>query len=255
MESARLFAREGCFVILAARRMDRLQALKREIQKNGGSVMVIPVDVSQPGEIKKMAEQVLKAVGRVDILFNNAGYGRMDWLENLSLNRDILGQIEVNLIGTILVTQAILPSMLKNRSGHIINMCSVAGLLPAPMYSLYSASKFGLRGFTNSLRREVSPFGIKVSAIYPGPALTEFSQNVGHDTAVRKMFKPPRWIYLDSKTVARRVVALAKHPRRMVVIPWYYRVLLWIDSLAPGLVDWFLRVTIVKRSHKLPAEK
>jgi hypothetical protein len=254
-DAARLFAREGCVVLLAARRRDRLVSLKKEIEKEGGSAAAIPVDVSRQSDVKRMAAEVLRKYGKVDILVNNAGYGRLDWLENLSPGRDIEDLIKVNLLGSMLVTRAMLPSMLTHHSGHIINMISVAGLLPAPMYSLYAASKFGLRGFTNSLRREVAPFGIKVSGIYPGPVVTEFSQRTGGDNAVRRIVKPGPWLYLSSEFAAKKLVELARRPRRMLIIPWYYRVLLWIDSLFPGLVDWILKVIIVKRAHVFPPEK
>jgi short-subunit dehydrogenase len=102
----------------------------------------------------------------------------VDWLENLKPERHIETLIQVNLIGTILVTHAVLPGMLKRCEGHIINMSSVAGLIASPLISTYAASKYGVRAFTDALRREVSPFGIKVSGIYPGPATTEFGRQL-----------------------------------------------------------------------------
>jgi uncharacterized protein len=130
-------------------------------------------------------------------------------------------------------------------------MSSVAGLIAAPMYSVYGATKFGIRGFTDSLRREVGPFGVHVCGIYPGPAVTEFSQHSGSDLAIKRHIQIPGWIYMTSEYVAGRIVDLARHPRRMLVIPWYYRILHGIDSLFPGPVDWFLNMAIVKRFHKL----
>ena len=253
-DTARLFARQGCIVVLAARRMDRLQALTEEIRSAGGEALAVPVDVAQRREVEVMVKTVLDVYKRIDILFNNAGFGRLDWLEKLSSERDIDAQIDVNLLGVILVTHAVLPSMLACRAGHIINMSSVAGLIAAPMYSVYSASKYGVRGFTDSLRREVSPFGIKVSGIYPGPAVTEFSQHTGSDSAVRKIIKAPGWLYMTSGYVARRTVGLARHPRRTLIIPWYYRIFIGFDTLFPGLVDWFLKVMIVKRAHQFLLE-
>ena len=85
-DAARLFAREGCKVVLAARRLDRLQALAAEIQNAGGEALAIPVDISQPAEIEVMVQTALDLYERIDILFNNAGYGSMDWFENLILN-------------------------------------------------------------------------------------------------------------------------------------------------------------------------
>ena len=177
-DAARLFAKEGCKVVLAARRLDRLQALAAEIQNAGGEALAIPVDVNEPAEIEVMVQTALDFYGQIDILFNNAGYGSMDWFEKLDPDRNIETIIRVNLIGVMLVTRAVIPHMLKRRTGHIINMSSVAGLIAAPLITTYAAGKFGVRAFTDALRREVSPFGIKVSGIYPGPASTEFGKKL-----------------------------------------------------------------------------
>jgi short-subunit dehydrogenase len=177
-DAARLFAREGCKVVLAARRLDRLQALAAEIQNSGGEALAVPVDVSQPAEIEVMVQTALDLYERIDILFNNAGYGSVDWFENLDPERNIDTIIRVNLIGTMLVTRAVLPNMLERGEGHIINMSSVAGLISAPLLTTYSAGKYGVRAFTDALRREVAPFGIHVSGIYPGPATTEFGKKL-----------------------------------------------------------------------------
>ncbi len=250
-DAARLFAKEGCIVVLAARRMDRLTALAEQIRAAGGRALAVPLDVSDQAQIDAAVRTVLETYGRIDILFNNAGFGRLDWLETLDPEKDIAPQIDVDLGGVIQMARAVLPSMLARRSGHVINNSSVAGLIAAPLYTIYAATKYGVRGFTDTLRREVSPFGIKVSGFYPGPAFTEFSLHSGSDRAVREKVKPPDWLYMSSEYVARRVVRLAKHPRRTVVIPWYYRLAIGFDTLFPGLVDWFLKVAFVKRFHRV----
>ena len=159
-DAARLFAKEGCKVVLAARRLERLQALVEEIQSGGGEAVAIPVDVSESAEIHVMVQTVLDIYRKIDILFNNAGFGAMDWFENLTQERHIETLVRVNLTGTMLVTHAVLPGMLERRSGHIINMASVAGLIASPLITTYSASKYGVRAFTDALRREIAPFGI-----------------------------------------------------------------------------------------------
>jgi short-subunit dehydrogenase len=236
-DAARLFAVEGCKVVLTARRLDRLQALSAEIQSAGGEALAIPVDVSQPAEIDVMVQTALDLYGNIDILFNNAGYGSLDWFEKLDPDRNIETIIKVNLIGTMLVTHAVLPHMLKHRKGHIINMSSVAGLIAAPLYTTYSAGKYGVRAFTDGLRREVRPFGIKVTGIYPGPAITEFQQARSRSSV--KRIKSP---HLSSKYVAERVVNVAKHPVRSLVIPWWFRVITTFDTLFPVIVDWILYI-------------
>jgi NADP-dependent 3-hydroxy acid dehydrogenase YdfG len=250
-DAARLFAREGCVVVLAARRLDLLTLLAEQIRLSGGQSLAVSLDVTGQSQIDKAIQTVLDTFGRIDILFNNAGFGRLDWLENLEPAADIDAQIDVNLRGLIQVTRAVLPYMLARRSGTIINMSSVAGLIPAPMYSIYSATKFGIRGFTNALRREVASFGIHVCGIYPGPAVTEFSQRTGSDSAIKRNIKPPGWIYMSSAYVARRVVGLAKHPRRTLLLPWWFGPLVAIDVLVPGWVDRFLEIAYVKRFHRI----
>jgi short-subunit dehydrogenase len=248
-DAARLFAREGCIVVLAARRLDRLTALSEEIRTQGGRAFVVSLDIGEQSQIEESIQSVLDQFGQIDILFNNAGFGRLDWLESLDPAADIDEQINVNLRGLIQVTRAVLPSMLARRSGHIINNSSIAGVIAAPMYSLYAATKFGVRGFTDALRREVTSFGIHVSGLYPGPAITEFGQHSGGDSAIKKIIKAPRWLYMTSSYVARKTVGLAKHPRRTLILPWWFRPVIAFDTLFPGLVDWFLKVAIVKRSH------
>ena len=247
-DAARLFAKEGCKVILAARRLDRLQALASEIQNAGGEALAIPVDVREPAEIDLMVQTALDLYGRIDILFNNAGYGSVDWFENLDPERNIDTIIRVNLIGTMLVTRAVIPTMLEHKSGHIINMSSVAGLIAAPLITTYSAGKYGVRAFTDALRREVSPFGIKVSGIYPGPAKTEFGKKLDR-TRSRENVRKLKYPHLTSEYVAQRVVDVAKHPTRTLVIPWWFRIITTFDTLFPTIVDWILHMYSKKNHH------
>jgi len=248
-DAARRFAKEGCQVVLTARRLDRLQTLVAEIQNAGGEALAIPVDVSERAEVEVMVQTALDLYGRIDILFNNAGFGSVDWFEKLKPERHVETIIRVNLIGTMLVTRSVLPHMLKRREGHIINMCSIAGLIAAPVISTYSASKHGVRAFTDSLRREVSPFGIKVSGIYPGPATTEFGQRIER-TRSRETINKIKYPHLSSEYVAGRVVGVAKRPVRSLVIPWWYRVITTFDTLFPVVVDWILYF-FSKKNHTL----
>jgi short-subunit dehydrogenase len=250
-DAARLFAQEGCLVVLAARRMDRLTALEEQIRAAGGQAFAIGLDVCEQSQINEVILTVLDKFGRIDILFNNAGFGGLDWLETLDPVNDIDSQIDVNLRGLIQVTRAVLPSMLAHRSGTIINMSSISGLIAAPMYSIYAATKYGVRGFTDALRREVTSFNIHVCGIYPGPAVTEFGQFASSNNSIKRYIKTPGWIYMTSGYVARRIVDLAKHPRRTLIIPWWFRPVVAFDTLFPGLVDWFLKVAFVKRFHQI----
>ncbi len=248
-DAALLFAKEGCKVVLAARRIDRLQKLAAKIQDLGGEAIAVPVDLVDSLEVDNLVKATIDLYGQIDILFNNAGIGRVEWFENHSLERDINTLVQVNLIALMQVTHEVLPYMLARREGHIINMISVAGLIASPLITSYAASKHGARAFTDALRREVAPLGIKVSGIYPGPASTEFGSHVGKNKAyssVGSMLK----MRLTSEYVASRVVDVAKRPRRSLVIPWWYRIITTFDMLFPIVVDW-ISYAFSKKNHKL----
>lgn len=249
-EAARQFSRQGARVVLAARRIDRLQDLVARIQAEGGTAMATPVDVTNGADVANMVKSVVENFKRVDILFNNAGFGRLDWLENLDPARDIRTQVAVNLTGLIEVTHEVLPHMIAQKSGQIINMSSVAGWIGSPLYSVYAATKFGVRGFTDALRREVGVHGIRVTGVYPGPSATEFGEHTG-DSVLKNKFKAPAWTTMSSAYVAGKVVDAARHPRRTVIVPWWYHPIFWADSYAPWLVDWFLKEFFVKRYRKV----
>lgn len=234
--TAKMFAQEGSKVVLTARRLDRLEEMAKEIRDAGGEALPVAMDVSQPASIDAMVKAVIDKYGQIDILFNNAGFGRLDWFEALDPVKDIQAQITVDLLGVIWTARAIVPLMLKQKSGHIINMCSMAGWAAPPLYTVYSAAKFGVRGFSEALRREVLPFGVKVSLIYPGGAKTEFQQHIGENEA-KKKFTTPKWMLLSVEDVARSVVGLAKRPRNHLVTPWLMVFSKFLNSHFNGLSD------------------
>lgn len=247
-DAARLFAKEGCKVVLAARRLEKLQALAADIQEGGGEALGIPVDLNKRAEIDVMVRSALDIYERIDILFNNAGFGGVNWFEKLDAERHIETLIRVNLVGTMLVTHAVLPHMLAQRDGHVINMCSVAGLISPTLITTYSASKYGVRAFTDALRREVAPFGVRVSGIYPGPAATEFGTHL-EKTSTRETVNRLINVRMSSAYVAGRVVGLAKRPRRTLVIPWWFRLVTTFDTLFPVVVDWILYL-FSRKNHR-----
>lgn len=245
--TARLFASQGYRVVLAARRLERLEELAAEIRQTGGQALPVRTDVGRLEDIQALVRAALDNYAQIDLLFNNAGFGRLDWLENLDPQSDIQALLQVNLLGQIWMTQAVLPHMIARRQGHIINMASIAGLIATPTYSLYAASKFGLRGFSQALRREVSVYGIHVSAIYPGSVDTEFSQHarIRRKTGVHT----PAWLRLSAEDVARSVLSLALRPRRTLVVPRLMLLAVWANVLFPGVVDWVIKRRFVSRER------
>ncbi len=251
--TAREFAKEGAKIVLAARRVDKLQTLADEIvtMKTGAETLVVQADLSKLEDIQSMIAQTLEKFGRIDVLVNNAGFGRLDWLENLDPVKDIQAQIDVNVMGVLQTTRQVLPVMMKQRSGSIINMCSMAGLVGTPTYTIYAASKHAVHGFSEALRREVKPWGIDVSLIYPGGVVTEFTQHAGIKRKTNA--KTPDFMLLTAEQVGQAVVKLVRHPKRMLVIPWLWNVTVFMNKFLPGLVDYTTinRFTIPEREDEL----
>jgi short-subunit dehydrogenase len=242
--TARLFGQEGYRVVLAARRMDRMQSIVDELQSSGGQALAVAADLTRLDDIQRVAETALDQFGQVDVLFNNAGFGRMGWLESLDPIEDIQAQVEVNLLAVIQMTRAVLPSMITRRSGHVINMASMAGQVATPTYTIYAATKFAVRGFSEALRREVGIYNVSVSVIYPSGVATEFSQ---HARIRRKTgISTPSSLRLQSEDVARFVLSVARHPRRGLIIPWPMRIGAWINLAFPALTDWMIERNFTK---------
>ncbi len=247
--SARLFAQKGYAVVLAARRKERLDALATEIISGGGKALVAPTDVTRLNEIQACVDMTLDRYKRLDVLFNNAGFGRLNWLEKLDPHSDIDDQLQVNLHGAIYAARVVTPVMIERGKGHIINVASVAGLVGMPTYSIYAATKFGMRGFNEALRRELHPWGIHVSIIYPGGVATEFSQHTG---VKRKTgFTTPARVRLSADDVAKVAFELTKHPRRQVILPGFMTGVVWMNALFPGLMDWLIESRFTSKEREI----
>jgi len=253
--TARQFGREGAKLVLAARRVDRLEALAQEISalKAGAETLVVQADLSKLEDIQSLIKQTLDKFGRIDVLVNNAGFGRLDWLENLDPVKDIQSQFDVNVLGVIQTTRQALPVMMKQRSGHIINMCSMAGLVATPTYTIYAACKHAVHGFSEALRREVKPWGIDVSMIYPGGVATEFASHAGIKRKTQA--STPKALLLTADQVGSAVVQLVHRPRAMWILPWAWTFTVWMNRNLNWLVDntTINRFTIPEREEELKA--
>ncbi len=160
-------ARAGATVALAARSADKLAALADEITAAGGQAAAFTLDVASEDSLKSGAKAVLEHYGKVEILVNNAGITR-DGLMMRMKRVDWDDVLNTNLTGAFLLTQALLPAMLKNRWGRILNITSVVGRTGQAGQVNYASSKAGLIGFTRSLAREVASRGVTVNAVAPG---------------------------------------------------------------------------------------
>lgn len=163
--AARRLAEEGFNVYAAARRMEEMESLK------SSGVHPVRMDLTDSASIHLGLEEILSVSGGIDILINNAGYGSYGAVEDVPVDEG-RRQFEVNLFGLAEVTRAVLPGMREKRSGRIINISSIAGRIHTPFAAWYHASKHALEGFNSCLRTEVSPYGIDVISVQPGPIRT-----------------------------------------------------------------------------------
>jgi len=219
--TARRLARSGHRLVLAARRAERLQALAAELAPLT-EVLVVQADVSDPQSLGYLAQQAGERFGSIDVWINNAGIGDdSPWWEGSP--ETVTRTIATNFTAPILGAHAALKWMLPQRRGHIINIGSVAGHVAVT--GVYSATKYGLRGHTHALRRELAPYGIAVSLVSPGFIRTEMTTQV-------KFPMPP------ADVVAEVIERLLRRPRREVVVPGWYRPFIAFTKLFPSLIDW-----------------
>lgn len=161
----------GDKVAATARKLDTLDEL---VEAYGDAVMPIQLDVTDRDADFEAVKKAADHFGRLDVVVNNAGYGHFGMVEELS-ESDIRDQMETNLFGALWVTQAALPTMREQGSGHIIQVSSIGGISAFPTVGAYHASKWALEGFSQSLSREVAGFGIHVTLVEPGPYSTDWS--------------------------------------------------------------------------------
>ncbi|MER5452728.1 SDR family NAD(P)-dependent oxidoreductase [Streptomyces sp. NPDC002766] len=163
--------RRGDRVVATAREESRLKPLAEEFPD---SALVLPLDVTQRGAVFDAVAAAHQHFGRLDVIVNNAGYGLRGAVEEVQ-EADVRELLDTNLLGALWVTQAALPLLREQGSGHVVSVSSVAGLIGEPTLGLYNASKWALEGMMDALSREVAHLGIKVTLIEPGPYATEFA--------------------------------------------------------------------------------
>lgn len=167
-------AKDGAKVILSARKVETLKSVLEELP--GLDHMILPLDLEHSENFESLAKQVIEKYGKIDYLFNNGGLSQRSNASETSLTVDRY-IMEVNYFGNIALTKAVLPYMLKQKSGHIVVISSIAGKFGFYLRSAYSASKHALQGFYESLAIEEKANGLKVTIAYPGKINTEISMN------------------------------------------------------------------------------
>ena len=175
--AARHLAAQGAAVVLGARRIERLEALVGEITAAGGRALAVATDVTDRAQVQRLVDAAVETYGRIDVLVNNAGIMPLSPLERLKVD-EWDRMIDVNLQGVLYGVAAALPHMTAQKSGHIINLSSVAGHKVFGGSAVYSATKFGVRALSEGLRMEVKPYNIRTTIICPGAVKTELLDHI-----------------------------------------------------------------------------
>lgn len=230
-------AKKGATLILSARRENRLKEVKEQCNKISTSdVYVYPLDMSDPDAIEETMVKIESSVGKIDVLINNAGFGHTEEFIAYDLNK-AENMFRVNVLGVMYVSQLVAIQMADRKSGHIINVGSIAGKIATPKSAVYSASKFAVIGFSNALRLELKPLNIKVTTINPGPVDTAFFDEF--DPSGSYLEKIGAFV-LTSEEVAKKTINIIGTNKREVNLPWSLGVAARLYSLFPSLGDYLI---------------
>jgi NADP-dependent 3-hydroxy acid dehydrogenase YdfG len=215
--TALALSRAGVKVAAGARRIDRLESLQNEITKNGGEIFIQKLDVTIRSECDALADAVMKKWGTIDILVNNAGLQPLSFFKNLKVD-EWDKMIDVNIRGVLYCTAAVITHMVNNKSGHIVNISSIAGRIVYPAGSVYCATKHAVTAFSEGLRQEFSQrSNIRITCIEPGLVATELTNTIT-DKALEKYVEKSKQIEaLQAEDIADAIVFAVQAPSHVNV--------------------------------------
>ncbi|MBL7815558.1 MAG: SDR family oxidoreductase [Saprospiraceae bacterium] len=229
------FAERGCTLILSARNTSALETVKRNCI-TAKSIEIVPLDLSKHDLIDEIVKQTVAKVGHIDILVNNAGISQRSLVADTSFEVD-KSIINTNLLGTIALTKALLPSMLSRQKGHFVVISSVMGKIGTPLRSAYAASKHGLHGFFDSLRAELHK-SINVTIVCPGYVRTDISQNALTEKGLKQgtMDKATEQ-GLPPQYVAAKILKAIGHNKQEVYIGRKEVLTIYLKRFFPSLLS------------------
>ena len=225
------FAKRGANLILVARRKEKLELVAKELEKFKTSVLVCPCDVSDKSQTKEMSKIVLEKFDSIDILVNNAGFAIYGSVSDLSID-EIESQMQTNYLGMIYCIKNFLPSMLEKKSGHIVNVASVAASFGLPGIASYCASKFAMLGFSEGLKHELKNSGVGITVVSPIMVKTNFFDHPSFDNMPK--YSPTS---LSSKTVANAILKASNSSRLEIIVPSPVRIAVWLKNTLPFLIN------------------
>ena len=214
--TARFLHAQGARVVLGARRVERIKSLADELSGRGGEALALPTDVTHPEQVKKLVDAAAQAYGRVDVMLNNAGLMPHSLLERLKIE-DWNRTIDVNIKGVLYGIAAALPYMKQQKSGHIINVSSVAGHKVGVGNAVYAATKHAVRVLSEGLRQEVKPYNIRTTVISPGAVATELPDSITEPDVSENIHKFYAAFAIPADSFARAVAFAMSQPEEVDV--------------------------------------
>ena len=235
------FAKLGSNIILVARTKNKLEQVENQLKQFNVTTLVCPCDVSKKEQVENMSKIVLKKFNSVDILINNAGFAIYGSVFDLSID-EIESQMETNYFGMIYCTKLFLPLMIKQKSGHIVNVASVAASFGLPGIASYCASKFAMLGFSEGLKHELSGTGVGITVVSPIMVKTDFFEHPSF--AKMPKYSP---MSLNSITVAKAIVKAANSSRLEIITPSVVRIAVWLKHTFPYIINPILGKSFKKQ--------
>jgi NADP-dependent 3-hydroxy acid dehydrogenase YdfG len=214
--TARLLSTQGASVVLGARRVERIEALAKELTGRGGKALAVATDVTHCEQVKKLVDEAVQTYGRIDVMLNNAGLMPHSPIERLKID-DWNRTIDVNLKGVLYGIAAALPYMKEQKSGHFINVSSVAGHKVRPSSAVYAATKSAVLVLSEGLRQEVKPYNIRTTVISPGALATELASSITELDIAENVSNFMHEIALPAESFARVVAFAISQPEEMDV--------------------------------------
>ena len=241
-ETARELAARGCHVLLLARRIDRLNGIVDDIRRAGGNADAYAADLSDPKAISSAVDELTSAHGGPQILVNNAGSGRWKPILDTSAE-EAAAMMAVPYLAAFNMTRDMLPGMLVRRSGHIVNVTSVAARLAWPGAVAYAAARAAMEGFTHALRADLRGSGIGVTLAIFGTVESPYWE---HNPGSRERIPPAaaRLPILSPQAVAAMIAAAIERGSRTIVAPAAFRLLFAMNSLFPGRTETSMAATV-----------
>ncbi|HOI11715.1 MAG TPA: SDR family NAD(P)-dependent oxidoreductase [Myxococcota bacterium] len=237
---AREFAARGAAVALAARRVERLQALRDELVGHGARAVAVACDVTADGSVEEAVATAREALGPIDVVVANAGFGVGGRVDRLSVD-DFRRQFETNVFGVLRTVYAALPD-LKQRRGRIVLIGSVSGYVSTPATAPYAMSKFAVRALGDALWAELARDGVAVTTIHPGYVASEIRRVDNRGTLRADARDPvPAWLQMPAATAARQIVDAVARRRRERVVTGHGKLIVCLSRLVPCLLAHVLK--------------